>query len=94
MDDLIVTDDEYEGLGGALVAYGNALDEQVAEYLRVLDHICSNILDEGRAAENLQTFTSYAQVVSGAITRVSSSMQQKCTDFVQAIDDADEYIYD
>ena len=93
MDDIIVSDDEYESLKAALGAYGDAFEEQLGEYLGILTVICDSIVTEGLTAQSLQAFSLQARAFMGKTKELTGFMQASCSSFVSDIDAADEYIY-
>jgi H2-forming N5,N10-methylenetetrahydromethanopterin dehydrogenase-like enzyme len=94
MSDLIVADEEYSTLRQALGAFGDAAEEQVIEYLRILASLCDNAVIEGITARNLKSFALSACSIMGKTKELTEYMQSACDALVASIDQADEYLYD
>ena len=93
MGKLVVVDDEYGELKAALGSFGDVVEEQGTEYLRILAWICDSAITEGGAARNLKSFAIIARNLMGKTKELTDFMQTSCDALVTSIDQADEYLY-
>ena len=93
MDNLVVADEEYAKLKEALGAFGDAAEEQITEYLRVIASVCDAAITDGDTAENLKAFAICARDIMGKAKELTGYMQSSCDALLGSIDQADEYLY-
>ena len=90
---MIVVDEEYQAYASAIKDYGTVFEEQLSEYLRIMEHICENILTQGASASNLKAFATSLLSIDDGAQDLCSALSSADETFLEAIDAADEYLY-
>ncbi|MCL2137740.1 MAG: hypothetical protein FWH40_09560 [Coriobacteriia bacterium] len=94
MGDLIVTDEEYEAYIEAIKAFGNAVEDRIIEYLRIMRAVRTTAILHGRVGLRLDEYINATESLLRESTRIQSIATSLClTDYVSGIDEADEFVY-
>ena len=93
VNDLRVVDEQFEEYFTAITSFGKVAEEQLTEYLRILAGLCDTAITEGSVAANFKAFSLHAVGLMGRIQEMCDLLQASNTSFLEAIDEADEYLY-
>ena len=89
--DLYIVDSEYMSMGGKLASHRNFLSEIIEDYLKIIDYLCQN--NEGQYIESLKLYAAELRELPGKIVQGGANLKSDCQQFVQRIDEADEFLY-
>lgn len=93
MDDLIVSDEEYENCMQALDAFGEEIETQLSDYVSCLNEVHTHALTEGQASDNFKLFALSAEAMIGKTKEYTAAIKQEISSLLVSIDEADAYLY-
>lgn len=93
MGNLIVADSEYMLLQEKYLTLGEKMEHQIIEYTQILNEICESSITSGAVYSNLMSFKGECEGVKAEIKEIANLLSQNMRDYIDKIDDKDQYIY-
>ena len=93
MADIIISDDFVDGAGQFISTETQKIEETLTSYLRIMQSVSETGIMEGDTAEALKIFIAAAARLQGVFSNLGSCTKRACTNFIEKVDDADEYLY-
>jgi hypothetical protein len=94
---LIIEDDYFSDTGARCKSYGNHLNQQMSQYLSILDKICSEAIPSGAQHDALSAFAADVKILCGEhqnrLSSISDSLSTTCTNFIVQVDYDDQFLY-
>lgn len=90
---LKIDDDYCKSVGDFYKAEGEKFDGYVKRYITILQEIKADAIKRGDVSTALSTFITYAQKLEEQIGEISQNAQKQAKGFIEAVDDADQYLF-
>lgn len=91
---LLKIDDDYvKNTATEIEKWAAQLQTYFGTYQTCLENILSDAIMEGDTHDALESFKSYADSLESVIETLGTEVKGICNSFVEAVDEADEYIY-
>jgi len=94
MGNLTVKDEEHKSLSEMYCQAGNIAEQELSKYLSIMRMVCENAVAEGAMHANLVAFMEEARKLKGFIADITNPASNETNEFVNEIENADEYLYD
>lgn len=92
-DNMGVADQEFISAGNAIGAYAEALVGMIRDYTVAVRKICDNAIHDQQITQRLSSLTEQVNSLCGPLESISKQASKDCKAFVDAIDDADKFLY-
>lgn len=90
----LVVDEKYcKEAADYCVKQGEALEQIINEYIKLLDNVSFNGIGAGDAHDMLKLFISYAEKMKNQSTQFTDDAKKQILLFLQRIDEADQYLF-
>lgn len=93
MGNLKVADEEYTDIGTKIEDFGTVAEKQIETYFLILKDICSSSIADGYVHDNLVSFYNNSITLQGQISELTQLCKNTCTNYVDRIDQEDQYLY-
>lgn len=94
MDPDLIIDDEYvSAVGYDCNQRGRKLEEVLEQYVAILKEIQEEALVEGDVSDALEAFVGCVELMKGSLRELSQTIEKRCSDFIQDVNDADQYLF-
>ena len=90
---LIVDVEEYNACASDIQSVCQGMDSALTELIGHLQEACSSALESGQAAESFSSFVGQIARLKGTLEESGASIKSTITDFLDAIDDADDLLF-
>ena len=94
MSDLIVYDEEYSNLESAYNQLGTLFNEQLNDYLTILESVNTYAVTSGNVHDNLVIFYDKVAVLKEFLDDTLDGARELSENYVEEIDDNDKSLYD
>ena len=90
---MTVVDETHAANGKTLQEMCNFLEEEIAQYIKILNLVTTEAAKKGITTERFQGYISIASGLKGQLERLGNLLNITTTNFVEMIDKADSYLY-
>ncbi|KFI45888.1 hypothetical protein GA0061078_1678 [Bifidobacterium bohemicum] len=94
---LVIVDNYVEGVGSGRKDYGLSLDDQMKQYLSIMDKVCSEAIPSGTIHDALVAFVTDIRTLygekSGKLSSISNTLSDTCANFIAQVDEDDQFLY-
>lgn len=92
-DNMGVLDTEFTSAGNAVVKYAQELCDMIDTYCAAVKTIGETGIQDQLIRSQLVRLTSDVANLKAPLMEIAAEAAKNCTDFVQAVDDADQFLY-
>lgn len=91
--DFILCDDTMAELATYFNTRGSGINDKLDAYLNCMYALRDEGILEGNVHDGLVTYIQYAEELKGQMVEISEMISSKLTEFVEDIDEIDQFIY-
>lgn len=92
-DNMGVFDSEFTSAGNAVVKYAKELCDMIDTYCTEVKSISETGIQDQLIRSQLVRLTSDVTSLKAPLMEIAEEAAKSCEDFVQAVDDADQFLY-
>lgn len=92
-DNMGVADQEFISAGNAIGSYAEALVRMIDGYTASVKKICDNAIQDQLICQRLSSLTEQVNSLRDPLEDISKQAAKDCKAFVEAIDNADKFLY-
>lgn len=89
----IVVDETSAAVGEALQKMCDAIDQAVSDYITILNGITKTAALKGNTTERYLGYADLAKALQGEFSHMSRLLSFSMSEFIRAVNDADQYLY-
>lgn len=93
MSELIIYDGDTKSIGTSYRDYARALQIAIDSYTWTMKNITEKAVMSGSFKEALECLIQYAAELHGEITFLGNEIKTTCNNFIEEIDEKDDYLY-
>lgn len=91
--ELVVGDEYCAEISQYLVEQGRRLEQLISSYIQILNTARENAITGGEVADALSRYIEYVNRLSNRFGIVSPELKTQVSNFLEAIDEADRYLF-
>jgi len=90
---MTVVDESHTTAGKTLQEMCNLLEEEIAEYIKILNRVTTEAAKAGHTTTRYQEYEGLISGLRGQLRRLGTMLNTTASNFVSDIDAADSYLY-
>lgn len=90
----MIVDEEYIKAEAANIRTGlKRMDRTIDLYVRILNSMSEDAIQDGAAAAVLKAYTGYAGLLKGELESIGTAVDRVLENYLLAVDEADQYLF-
>lgn len=92
-ENVIINEEELRRACSTINTYSNNLEDEIRQYISVLNSINKSAIASGEFSDAIKTYTTYVRKLQHQTTIVVQKTKDITNRFIQQVDNDDSYIY-
>ncbi|MDR3308034.1 MAG: hypothetical protein LBS58_03960 [Coriobacteriales bacterium] len=90
---LVVIDEEINGAGTTLESFASTIAFYIDQYLQIIDYVTTAAIVDQSIVSSIMAGVAPLRGLSAQLNSLGTEYRGTCSEFVSAIDEADEFLY-